>query len=264
MRKIIYLILVGAFGFLASGCATIVHGTSTRISIDSKPQGAIVKAGQQTITTPGTLLLKNSAPQTLHISKDGYQSSTFYLQQQMSGWVWGNILLGGFIGIAIDYGSGGAYRLSPANVNVVLNRQQDAQDQIANQAVESPQQELTGSINSPAHANQKMLVTGVFKGDSLDFDAEVEITKKLAKQLKGSGMFKRVEVVDVGDDLNVSDMESLNDRGYAYAVVGKLNSSRIGYDSVKIIDLENRKELWRGDVKSNEQLISQITKILEK
>ena len=38
----------------------------------------------------------------------------------MSGWVVGNILFGGLIGLAIDAISGGMYKLSPAQVSAQL------------------------------------------------------------------------------------------------------------------------------------------------
>jgi len=120
IKKFIYVFMVAAFGLFAAGCATIVHGTSTRISIDTVPEGAIARVGEQMTTTPGTLIVKNSQPGVIEIQKDGYQPATYYLQQQMSGWVWGNVLVGGFIGIGIDFISGGAYKLTPKDINLSL------------------------------------------------------------------------------------------------------------------------------------------------
>ena len=41
----------------------------------------------------------------------------------MSGWVWGNLLFGGVIGLAVDAITGGLYKLSPAQLSAELAKQ---------------------------------------------------------------------------------------------------------------------------------------------
>lgn len=48
------------------------------------------------------------------------------LVQTQNGWIWGNILVGGIIGLAIDFGTGAAYKLTPQEVNVALQEAQHA------------------------------------------------------------------------------------------------------------------------------------------
>lgn len=38
----------------------------------------------------------------------------------MDGWLFGNLLFGGIIGIIIDFANGSAYKLTPAEVDVVF------------------------------------------------------------------------------------------------------------------------------------------------
>ena len=40
----------------------------------------------------------------------------------MSGWVWGNLVFGGLIGLAVDAVSGGLYNLPPDQMTGVMNQ----------------------------------------------------------------------------------------------------------------------------------------------
>lgn len=120
VKKFGYLVIALIFMFTSSGCATIVHGTSTTIRINSIPQGAAALVGGQTVITPSTLTLKNNQTYNIVFKKDGYEDTYYTIDKQMSGWVWGNIALGGIIGLLIDNMTGGAYKLVPTDVNVTL------------------------------------------------------------------------------------------------------------------------------------------------
>ena len=122
MRKfntaVIMIVLVS---FTSAGCATLAHGTYTKVSVKTEPPGALATIDGKSISTPGQLLSKSNKPGTVVITKEGYKSLNVYLEQQMSGWVWGNCLIGGLIGVGIDYASGAAYKLSPKDINVTLD-----------------------------------------------------------------------------------------------------------------------------------------------
>ena len=53
------------------------------------------------------------------------------LTRKTNGWVWGNIVFGGIIGLIIDASSGAMYKLTPEQVNaqlangVVMNKKND-------------------------------------------------------------------------------------------------------------------------------------------
>ena len=49
------------------------------------------------------------------------------LTKSVSGWVWGNILAGGLIGLAVDAITGGLYNLSPEQVQATMTKAGDAQ-----------------------------------------------------------------------------------------------------------------------------------------
>jgi hypothetical protein len=44
------------------------------------------------------------------------------LTRSINGWIWGNLLPGLFVGFAIDFLSGSAYKLEPAFVQVTMQR----------------------------------------------------------------------------------------------------------------------------------------------
>ena len=44
------------------------------------------------------------------------------LTRGVSGWVWGNIVIGGLIGLAVDAISGGLYKLTPEQMTATLGK----------------------------------------------------------------------------------------------------------------------------------------------
>lgn len=109
--------------FLVTSCATIAHGPNQNIFVSSKPAGVIVKVDDHTVTTPGCIQLHRGCPAyILQFEKEGYGPVTVKLIQTTDGWVWGNILVGGIIGIAIDYSNGSAYELTPEKAEIVLKK----------------------------------------------------------------------------------------------------------------------------------------------
>lgn len=57
----------------------------------------------------------------IRIELEGYQPYDIVLSRRMSGWVFGNIVFGGVIGVAIDAVSGGIYRLTPEQISAELH-----------------------------------------------------------------------------------------------------------------------------------------------
>jgi len=114
------VVAAGAISLLA-GCATIVHGTSEKVQIDSSPGGAeVVIDDAQHVTTPVAVKLSRKADHKLAFHKPGYQDDTETLTSSVSGWVFGNLVGGGLVGAAIDMSDGAARTLSSDNVNATL------------------------------------------------------------------------------------------------------------------------------------------------
>lgn len=96
-----------------SGCASIIDGSSRPVTIKSTPDGAhfVVKNANGTEvhsgTTPSTVTLGSKAgyfqkmQYTVVFSKEGYADQNIPLTPSLNGWYFGNILLGGLIGMLI-------------------------------------------------------------------------------------------------------------------------------------------------------------------
>ena len=106
---------------LVTGCATIIHGTRQDVGISSTPTGASVTIDNlQSGTTPVFSKLRRKENHVVRISLPGYQPIDLTLTSSVSGWVWGNVAIGGLIGLAVDAISGGMYKLSPEELSAAL------------------------------------------------------------------------------------------------------------------------------------------------
>ena len=106
-----------------AGCASIMHGTTQQIGVSSSPTGARVFVnGNQGGVTPAVLNLSRKSIHTISLQSDGYEPFEMALTRSVSGWVWGNIVFGGIIGLAVDASTGGLYKLSPEQVGAELRR----------------------------------------------------------------------------------------------------------------------------------------------
>lgn len=113
------------FGTIAlTACASIIHGSSQDIGISSSPTGAkVVVDSQPSATTPYVANLSRKDNHIVKLSMDGYAPAELTLTRSVSGWVWGNIVFGGVIGLAVDAMTGGLYKLSPDQLQATLAAQ---------------------------------------------------------------------------------------------------------------------------------------------
>jgi hypothetical protein len=99
-----------AFTLLAllPSCATIMTGHTDYIALQSKPTGATYKTnGGLTGVTPGGITVNEKEDVIVSFSKEGYQDTSIQIPSETSNWVWGNILIGGVIGLIVDFASDG-------------------------------------------------------------------------------------------------------------------------------------------------------------
>jgi len=105
------------------GCGTIVNGSNQDIAVASTPTGATVSVdGARSWTTPATISMQRKSAHTIEISMEGYEPYQMQVTRSTSGWIWGNIIFGGLIGIAVDASTGGLYKLSPEAISEQLVR----------------------------------------------------------------------------------------------------------------------------------------------
>jgi hypothetical protein len=119
-RRIAHIGL-GASVVCLGACASIMHGTHQDVGISSNPTGAQVSVdGQITGKTPIVANLRRKENHIIHLELAGYKPYDTTVTRSVSGWVWGNIVIGGLIGLAVDAISGGLYKLTPEQVSGTL------------------------------------------------------------------------------------------------------------------------------------------------
>jgi uncharacterized protein YceK len=76
------LVFLSVIAIFASGCASIIKGTSQTVNITSEPSGAKVRIdGQSFGATPLSVKLKKNKYDSITIEKPGYRSQTRPLDQ---------------------------------------------------------------------------------------------------------------------------------------------------------------------------------------
>lgn len=98
-----------------------MQGTTQEVGISSQPSNAVVTInGQDHGTTPMIIDLKRKDSHMVRINLEGYQPYESSLTRSTSGWVWGNIVFGGLIGLVVDATAGGMYKLTPEQISAEL------------------------------------------------------------------------------------------------------------------------------------------------
>jgi len=118
------LVALCCIAMLVQACATVISGKTQTLQVRSDPPEVLVTAqpGGYHVTTPGSLTLPRlSSGYLLRFEKSGYEPVDLRLASSTNGWVWGNLLIGGLIGLAIDYSTGAAYALSKGEVEARLS-----------------------------------------------------------------------------------------------------------------------------------------------
>ena len=119
MKKIYISALAILF---ASGCASIIKGTSQTVSINSNVEGAdVIVNGERVGTTPFTGPIKRKSGTTVTVRKTGYQTKTVTMTTEIEAIFWGNIISGGVIGSTTDLTTGAMYYYAPATLEIDLN-----------------------------------------------------------------------------------------------------------------------------------------------
>ena len=125
LKNFVYFGLIICFLASSINCATIVSGRSQNIPIISNPSGAIVTVGAQRQESPATFILdRRQEVYLVKIEKEGYEPVEVTLKKGINGWVFGNILFGGIIGLIIDISTGSASKFTPNEVEVNLIKKQ--------------------------------------------------------------------------------------------------------------------------------------------
>lgn len=124
MKKLCISMILAAMG--CSGCSSIIDGTSQEIKLNTNPAGAMCKVERKGDViasagpTPTAVTIKKTKDDiTVLCVKDGYQEATYLNHSGTADATFGNLVLGGGIGWAIDSASGADNHYEPA-VNITL------------------------------------------------------------------------------------------------------------------------------------------------
>lgn len=118
----IMAILLGSLLF--TNCATIIHGTKQDVSISSNPSKAVVTIDNvEKGITPVTVELSRKDHHMVQIKLDGFMPYETKFTRKTDGWIAGNIVFGGLIGLAVDAITGGMYKLTPDQLQAELRNQ---------------------------------------------------------------------------------------------------------------------------------------------
>lgn len=107
----------------SQGCATVatLGGQDQQVTITSTPPGAaVIVDGQPAGTTPAIVKLSRRSEHNVEIAASGHETAQVTIRRHLNPWMLGNIVVGGFIGLAVDVISDASHTLSPDELNVVL------------------------------------------------------------------------------------------------------------------------------------------------
>ncbi len=118
---------LAAVGLLLAGCSSIIEGTTQEVFVNTNPDGAacdFLREGQRIARvdpTPGAATIKKTKHDiVIECTLAGYQKATYHNKSDAAQATFGNIVLGGGIGWAIDSASGADNKYtSPVNITLL-------------------------------------------------------------------------------------------------------------------------------------------------
>jgi hypothetical protein len=132
----------------AAGCATVISGTRSDVTIVTNPANAHVviqdRKGREVASTetPTVVKLKRAsavvlpARYTATVEAPGYQPQKVDIGYCMNPWAFGNIVLGGLIGLVVDDASGAMWK--PTHETYAVNLKPQMYSQAPPQALRQP------------------------------------------------------------------------------------------------------------------------------
>lgn len=117
-RRCVVAVGIAVAGWMATGCATVTNGTHQDLTVTSQPEALCVSInGEPQGATPAVIPLPRNKTYVVEVQYEGYQPYQVTVVPVMSGMVWGNLMAGGLIGMAVDSGTGAGYEHSPSRVH---------------------------------------------------------------------------------------------------------------------------------------------------
>ncbi|MDE2404374.1 MAG: PEGA domain-containing protein [Sphingomonadales bacterium] len=113
------VVLAGAAALALSGCATIVKGTSQKVSFQSDPSGSNVQLSTgESCRTPCTIRFKRTQELQVVFSHPGFKDAHVAIQSKFGGAIALNLLPISLFGTVVDASNGSSRFLSPNPAHV--------------------------------------------------------------------------------------------------------------------------------------------------
>lgn len=112
-RKQLAVLMIIAL-FLLSSCGTCLNGTKGVVMFQSVPEGATVKVGNKTGTTPCSLKIPNKT-KYFYIEKKGYIYENVPIKKRITAWAVADVFFY-LIPLAVDYLTGGLWVLDERQI----------------------------------------------------------------------------------------------------------------------------------------------------
>ena len=138
------VVIITSSAFLTS-CASIVSRTKWPLAVDSKPEGVHVsitnRSGKEVFAgkTPVATTLKSGSgffgkeSYIVALTYKGTETRKINVECKLNGWYFGNLLIGGLIGLLIvDPATGAMYRLESKDIYEVFTEDKTSQLKILN------------------------------------------------------------------------------------------------------------------------------------
>ena len=122
LRSLAGAIVVLTFLVIGSGCATVTGGARDQhVKITSNPVGATVLVdGQPVGQTPADVKLCRKTEHNVEVAHPGYETAQTTIHRNLNPWLFGNILVGGPLGLVVDICTDATHNLSPDEIHLQL------------------------------------------------------------------------------------------------------------------------------------------------
>ncbi len=128
-KKLIIIFLSTISLFLFTGCASVTSGKHQTVTVNTTCEGEplteasctlLNDKGSWLVKTPGSVVIQKAYGDLAIDCKKGESKSSEKFQSKSNTGVWGNLLVGGVIGYAVDASSGSGFDY-PSNMVVKMN-----------------------------------------------------------------------------------------------------------------------------------------------
>jgi len=122
MKNALSTCLLLSFFLLLTGCASIMTpGRFRPVPVETFPAGAQVYLNDAYEgTTPLSLRVDRKGTHRLSVQHPGYETFRKEIKPGTNGWIWGNLVFGGLVGIIVDAVNGSSVTPKPGKFAVYL------------------------------------------------------------------------------------------------------------------------------------------------